>query len=133
MVIPITLHGPNCTILLLADNLVYTDREDFNQLKLTSNWRDDYKPVIGGEATRRINLAFPDYKQRNYTAHYQDNITTYGADTSSWPQQEQTFKAEYDRGWAYINDIRAASNAWTSMPIDPTADSIWPPTITPIQ
>lgn len=125
-------EGADCTVLTLADNLIRQNRDTFQTL-LVPQWRDDYKPVINAEANRRINLVFPDYKQRNYTARVQDDITKYGADPVAWPPPEQAFKLESDRGWRYVADIRAASNAWTSMPTDPTADSIWPPTITPIE
>lgn len=134
-VVAADLHGSQCSVMSIADNLIYKDRTTTRTFLpvLTSNWRDDYTPVLNAEAARRINLVFPDFKQRNYTAHYQDNITQYGADATSWPQQELDFKAEYDRGWQYVTDIRTASNNWTAMPTDPTADAIWPPTITPIQ
>ena len=131
IVVSMDFAGPDCTLLVLADNLIKEDRDNFRTI-LVPNWRDDYKPVVNAEAARRINLVFPEYKQRNYTAHYQDNITKYGADATTWPANEQTFKAESDRGWKYVSDVRTASNAWTAMPVDPTADSIWPPTITPI-
>jgi hypothetical protein len=131
MILTIGFMGPQFTLMLLADNLIFNDRDNQRTI-LVPHWRDDYVPVISYEATRRINLAFPDYKQRNYTAHYQDNITKYGADSTNWPPAELTFKGEYDRGWKYVNDVRSAANAWTAMPTDPTADQIWPPAITPI-
>lgn len=132
MALPIDFAGADCTLLSIVDNLIQEDRANYRSI-LVSTWRDDYKPVVNAEANRRINLVFPEYKQRNYTAHYQDNITSYGADATAWPQPEKDFKIEYDRGWQYISDVRSASNAWTAMPTDPTADGIWPPTITPIQ
>lgn len=129
MAAPIDFHGPDCTLLALADSLVAPGIP----MTLKKEWRDDYTPVLQYEAARRINLVFPEYKQRNYTAHYQSNITSYGSDATAWPQPEQDFTAEYDRGWKYVSDVRAASNSWSAMPTDPTADAIWPPTITPIQ
>jgi hypothetical protein len=131
MVLRFDFAGADCALLFLADNLLFDDRDN-GRVILVQHWRDDYAPVLSYEATRRIQLVFPDYKQRNYTAHYQDNITHFGADATKWPTQELTFKAEYDRGWKYVNDVRSAANAWTAMPTDPTADQIWPPTITPI-
>jgi hypothetical protein len=127
----IDMHGPACTLLLLGDDLI-TIQQPFMTTVLKTAWRTDYKPVINFEAARRINLAFPEYKQRNYTAQYQEYITTYGADTAAWPTEALTFKAEYDRGWQYVNDVRSASNAWTQMPVDPTDNSIWPVAISPI-
>jgi hypothetical protein len=131
MILTLESHGVDCTLLLLADNLVIRDSEFRNVL--ASTWRNDWGPVVNAEANRRIELVFPDYKQRNHTARVQDSITKYGADTSIWPQGEKDFKAESDRGWRYVSDVRAAANSFTAMPVDPTADSIWPPTITPIQ
>lgn len=131
MVLAIDFHGPSCTLLGVADDLVVYQRDNSRNV-LASNWRDDYKPVVNAEASRRINLVFPEYKQRNHTARVQDDITKYGADPASWPQQEQDFKIESDRGWQYVSDVRAASNAWSAMPTDPTADAIWPPAISPI-
>lgn len=130
--LPIDFAGSDCTSLVVADNLVLNDRDNFRTV-LVATWRDDYKPVVNAEASRRINLAFPEYKQRNFTAKYQDYITTYGADPAAWPQDALDFKVEYDRGWQYVSDVRSASNAWSAMPTDPTADSIWPPAISPIQ
>lgn len=129
--VTIDMHGAQCTLLTLADNLVVNDQANF-RIILVATWRDDYKPVVNAEAARRINLVFPEYKQRNYTARYQDYITSYGADPAAWPQEALDFKVEYDRGWQYVSDVRTASNAWTAMPTDPTADSIWPPAISPI-
>lgn len=131
MVLAVDLHGTECTLLRVADNLIVQDRDNFRSI-LIPTWRDDYKPVVNGEANRRIELVFPDYKQRNHTARVQDDITKYGADATTWPQQEKDFKVESDRGWQYVADVRAASNAWSAMPTDPTADAIWPPAISPI-
>lgn len=145
---PIDFNGSQCTVLIVNDNQVDWFRPDvaggsppppsgmgiaptITQV-LVPNWRNEYRYVLNNEAFRRIQLVFPEFKQRNYTAKYQDNITQYGTDTSTWPSEQQTFKAEYDRGWKYVSDVRTASNAWTAMPADPTADSIWPTQISPI-
>jgi hypothetical protein len=131
MVLTVGTHGPTNTRLLLADNLVFSDLAN-SRVILTSHWRDDYKPVVNDEAARRINLVYPEYKQRNYTAKVQEYITLYGADATMWPQAAKDFKAEADRGWQYVEDVRTASNAMTAMPADPTADEHWPPAISPI-
>lgn len=130
--LPIEYGGPDCTAIWVDTKYIHQDRAAFRTL-LTSNWREDYKSVLQQEASRRINLVFPEFKQRNYTAQYQSYITQYGADANVWPQDAKDFKGEYDRAWKYVNDVRTASNAWTAMPTDPTADNIWPPTITPIK
>ena len=86
--------------------------------------------MVNGEANRRINNAFPIFKQNNYNATYNQNQSQHGTDTTTWP--DQAFVAEYTRGWSYVNDVRAVANSFTAMPVDPTDDSIWPPIITPI-
>ena len=111
--------------------LVVEDRENYRTV-LQSNWRDNWQPIVNAEANRRITDVFPSYKQTNYIAQFNAYQTQYGADTTTWPAEAQTFKAEYDRGWKYVSDVRAASNAMTGMPQDPTADEHWPPVITPI-
>jgi hypothetical protein len=130
--VDIGLHGDQCTVMTIADNYILNDMDN-GRIILKSGWRDNYKPVLAAEASRRIYLVFPEFKQRNYTASVQNSITTYGADTTLWPPDQQDVKVEGDRGWQYVSDVRSASNAWTGMPTDPTADEIWPPSITPIK
>jgi hypothetical protein len=130
--VAIDLYGTGNTLLVLADAQVYYDRDNMSMV-LRSTWRDDWAPVVNAEANRRIVLAFPEYKQRNYTAAVQTSITTYGTDTSTWPQVDQDNKAEGDRGWQYVSDVRAAANGFSAMPVDPTSDTIWPVAITPIK
>lgn len=132
MVTTIDMHGPDCTVLFLAEDLTKPP-DIITPTTLKPEWRTNYAPVLNFEAARRITIAFPEYKQRNYTALMNDYTFQYGADTALWPQTALDDKAENDRGWAYVQDVRAASNAWTSMPVDPTDDSIWPPAITPIK
>jgi len=131
-VVAIDAHGAQCTLLTVAENLIVPDRTG-GPSTLAANWRDNYLPIVNGEAARRINIAFPEYKQRNYNAQYQIYITDYGSDTASWPTEAKDFKVEYDRGWQYVNDVRTLANSWTALPTDPTADAIWPPAITPIK
>lgn len=134
--VTIDMHGAAYTVLLVADSAI--NRNELNARQpfptLTPTWRNDYKPVINAEAQRRIFDAFPDYKQRNYTAAVQQSITQYGADATVWPQPAKDTKTEGDRGWTYVNSVRTAANAWTGMPGgDPTADGIWPPIISPVK
>jgi hypothetical protein len=60
-------------------------------------------------------------------------ITTYGADTTTWPTYQQNRLAEINRCWQYVNDVRAKANAMgeAQLPIDPTADGNWPTVIPP--
>lgn len=133
MTIALDAHGPQCTLLFLQDDLNLVEDDEFRIMqRLVTAWRDMPKPVVNAEANRRIVLAFPDFKQRNYTARYQDNQTKYGTDPAQWPQEEKNFKVEYDRGWLYVHDVRAVANAMTALPADPTANEHWPPQITPI-
>jgi hypothetical protein len=131
---PIDAMGAEYTRLTVQDVYVTMNREGggMPQPKLRSDWRDDYKTVLNAEASRRILAAFPTYKQQNYQQAVVEYTNTYGADPSTWPAEAQAVKAEGDRGWRYIKDVRDASNAWTAMPTDPTADEIWPTVITPV-
>jgi len=125
-------HGPDATVMSVPDTSLFNDRDHYQTI-LASNWRDDYVPVVNAESARRITKAFPDYKQSNYNAQYNNYQSQYGVDTTQWPVgMPQDFLAEYLRGWKYVNDVRAASNNMTGMPQDPTADEHWPPAITPI-
>lgn len=133
-VVDITWHGDQATVLSgIADKYVFNDRDN-QRIVLASNWRDDYQPVVNGEAYRRINAVFPQYKQMNYTAQYNLYQAQYGTDTTQWPAgNPQDFLTEYNRGWQYISDVRTVSNSFTAMPVDPTDNSLWPTPITPIQ
>jgi hypothetical protein len=133
----IHLHGEACTRLTLPDTALARTTPPIVGMPpvgfvLATDWRMDYMPIINGEAGRRIDLVFPDYKQRNATAAVQDWITTYGTNVAIWPAQAQAFKTESDRGWTYVQDIRDVANAFTSLPTDPTNDSLWPPDIPPV-
>jgi hypothetical protein len=136
-VVPINTHGESCTRVTVPDSSVarttppIVGMPPFGHV-LATGWRTDYMPIINAEASRRIELVFPDFKQRNATAAVQEWITTYGTNTTTWPAQCQAFKTEADRGWTYIQVIRDTANAFTSLPADPTADAIWPAPITPI-
>jgi hypothetical protein len=129
-------HGTEYTVVTVPDDKIVRESPAPGMppmfMVLKSDWRESYVPVINAEASRRILLVFPEYRQRNSTAAVQDYITRYGADVTVWPQAAKDVKAESDRGWTYVHDVRTAANAWTAMPVDPTADSIWPPAITPI-
>lgn len=134
---PLTLdqHGTQFTLLTVRDDaIVRTSAVEgpIIIMVLKAGWRDDYLTTVNAEAERRISDVFPDYKQRNATAQVQDFITQYGTATTSWPAAAQNFKVEADRGWTYVHDVRAAANSWTAMPVDPTADEIWPPIISPV-
>lgn len=128
----ITLHGSQYTVLIVGDNYVVNDVENARQI-LDASWRNNYLPVINAEAARRINLAFPQFKQMNYNAMYNSYQSQYGTDTTMWPTEAQTFLAEYQRGWQFVSDVRSVANSISVMPADPTADEHWPPQISPIQ
>jgi hypothetical protein len=101
---------------------------------LVKTWRVDFATnVLAGEANKRIVAVFPEYSQRNANAEINNYITAYGAVVSSWPAYQQSRKAEIDRCWAYVNDVRAKANAMggAPLPVDPTADGQWPTVISP--
>jgi len=130
-------HGEECTILTLPQSAVTQTTPPMAGMPalgqvLMTGWRTDYVPIVNGEASRRIELVFPAFKQRNATAAIQEWITTYGTTVTTWPAQCQAFKTEADRGWTYIQAVRDVANAFTSLPVDPTDDALWPPAISPI-
>lgn len=128
----IETHGSAYTVLMVAEAYILNERDNMRQI-LTATWRDNYLPVINAEAFRRIQLVFPQYKQMNYNALYNDYQSQYGTDTTAWPPDTQEFLAEYHRGWQYVADVRSVANSVAAMPADPTADELWPPVITPIK
>jgi hypothetical protein len=101
---------------------------------LFPDWRNNVgTQVLTGEANLRITAVFPDYSQRNANAEINGYITSYGADTTVWPAAAQSRKAEIDRCWSYVNEVRAKANAMSeiSLPLDPTADGNWPTRVPP--
>jgi len=101
---------------------------------LVPGWRNTYQTsVLAGEANRRIITCFPDYSQRNANAEINGYITTYGTTVSAWPTGPQNRKAEIDRCWTYVNDVRGKANAMgeQTLPVDPTADANWPTVVAP--
>jgi hypothetical protein len=67
--VPFDFHGNKYVLLTVADNLIVKD-PDLPIQYLAPNWREDYKTVINAEASRRINQAFPLFKQMNYSAQF---------------------------------------------------------------
>lgn len=139
--IPYSAHGDPADVTalylpasaILRTTLSLPGGVNLPQNGLKSDWRSNADQIINSEAARRINDVFPEYKQRNSTATYQQAITAYGTDPSVWPPEAKTFKTEYDRGWTYINAVRERSATLIpSMPPDPTADTYWPTRIDPV-
>lgn len=131
----IDLHGSAATRLLFPVGISYPKNEDVGSFELPPNWRVDHKiPIINGEANRRIVIVFPEFKQRNSSVANQERVISYGSDVSQWPDADKTWRAEYERGWTYIRDVRNQSNVLNAaaMPTDPTDDSHWPAMIPPV-
>lgn len=131
---PRDLHGANGTVLILPLSMLANMTDPTNATVLDSHWRDQMASMVNGEATRRIEEAFPDYMQRNSNADINASTMAYGADPSVWPQDAQDRRMEGDRGWAYVGAVRQTADALeTQLTLtDPTADSNWPTKITPI-
>lgn len=130
--VDIDSHGPGMTLFSVPPAALNNTSGQIPTL--VQNWRNLYQPqILGGEATRRINAVFPDYSQRNSNSEINGYIVQYGADSSQWPTYQQNRKAEIDRCWAYVNEVRAKANAMAEMqlPNDPTADANWPTVISP--
>jgi hypothetical protein len=124
-------HGPNATVLTLPIDAIVTTQPP---MTLVQDWRTTYNAqVLNGEANKRIVAVFPEYSQRNSNAELNNYITTYGANAGAWPAAQQSRKAEIDRCWQYVNDVRTKANAMAeaALPVDPTADANWPTVIAP--
>ena len=97
--------------------------------RLTPGWREANRAqIISGEATRRIDAAFPEYSQRNSAAEMMGYISVHGANSATWPREAQQRKAEIDRAWAYVEAVRQASHGILrgALPADPSASGHWP-------
>jgi hypothetical protein len=125
------------TVLSVSDAMVIPKVIPYLQsstMVLQTNWRaDNPTQTVSYEANRRITTTFPEYSQRNSNSEINGYITTYGADTTTWPAAEQARKAEVDRCWNYVNAVRNIANAMvlSALPVDPTDDSHWPTVISP--
>lgn len=132
MALSSTFHGSSAVPITLPMSSAIVVDNATHQRYLSANWRDNAKGIVNGEAARRINDVFPDYQQRNSTSEMNGYITQYGTDSTQWPAAQQARKAENDRMWTYVEDIRQTSNALVlSMPADPTDDSHWPTRVPP--
>jgi hypothetical protein len=123
---------PNATRFWFAGS-EHLSMSGVGSMFLMPSWRDDLVDVINGESERRIFAVFPDYTQRNATAISQTYMLNYGNDVVQWPVDAQNQQKEIDRGWAYVNNIRAATNALIATgPLNPCDDNLWPSPIPPI-
>jgi hypothetical protein len=126
------LYVPSTVVERVTITLPSSD-VSFTVTALAPAWRDNAAAVVNAEANRRIEDVFPDYKQRNSTAAYQQATQAYGSDPSTWPTEAKAFKTEYDRGWTYVNAVRERTTTLiATMPPDPTADGYWPTRIAPV-
>src|SRR5262245_14080761 len=126
------LHGPDMALLSLPVEKV--DRSVTPPV-LVSDFRLTKMPqMVNDQANRRIDVAFPDYMQRNANADINNSTVLYGTNVASWPQDAKDRKAEGDRGWTYVSQVRSTSDALSTNTglIDPTDDVHWPTEITPV-
>ena len=63
------------------------------------------------EARTRILAAFPEHAQRNALAKTQAALIEFGTVPAAWPPAVQKSYARRVELWAYIAEVRAASNA----------------------
>jgi hypothetical protein len=127
----VDFHGSAATMFSLPPEAI---DPNFMPPQLVTNFRDNMLSMCQAEAQRRINLVFPDYMQRNCNADINRSTTLYGADSSTWPTDAQSRKAENDRGWYYVSQVRQSSDALGAQTatVDPTDNLHWPPDIAPI-
>jgi hypothetical protein len=140
--LPLDFMGAECTRLSLPQEAIIKPTYDVLNPdptamipKLVSDFRVQYmRQMVLAEASRRINLAFPDYMQRNSNADINNSTMKYGAGYGTWPPDAQARKAEGDRGWQFISDVRRVSDALETQTstTDPTDDAHWPTQISPV-
>jgi hypothetical protein len=127
-VIDLTTVKPQWTIMSVAGSYIQNDPY-LSARQLQPAWREPNKTqILSYEANARIQAVFPDYSQRNANNEMNGYITTYGANSASWPSAQQSRKAEMDRCWTYVSAVRASANnaGNVALPADPTDDSHWP-------
>jgi hypothetical protein len=128
------MQRPDFALLSLAGSSLRSTPLGMSQL--VSGWREANREQIAyGEAERRILAAFPDYSQRNAAAEIMGYIAVHGANAAAWPAPAQRRKAEIDRAWAYVDEVRRASHVMLAgaLPADPTSNAHWPPRISAYQ
>src|SRR5262245_40625717 len=99
---PIDYHGADCTRICLPVEAI--DRgalgsatDPFVPPRLVSNFRSQWMDMmVNDEASRRIDLSFPDYMQRNGNADINNSLTKYGPDQATWPTDAKNRKSEND-------------------------------------
>src|SRR5262245_21110726 len=103
------LHGSEFTLLNLPIDKL--DRSVTPPV-LVSDFRLTKMPqLVNDQANRLIYVAFPDYMQRNANADINSSTMLYGANPATWPQDAKDRKAEGDRGWTYVAQVRMTSDA----------------------
>ena len=144
--VPADAHGADVTMFSVPDwAIVNNYPSEYNMVPpgsrpigptLPKNWRETYRAsIVGEEAARRILEVFPEYSQRNSVSELNGYILQFGTNVTEWPNRARNRKAEIDRCWNYVNAVRTRHGALanTTLPSDPTADSVWPSRIAPYQ
>lgn len=88
----------------------------------------DQRAAVKAEARRRILARLPDWKQQNMTARGVE-LQDIWRRAGSWSPEEQAEADALAGEWAWIKDVRAASDAIEALgeiPIDYDADERWP-------
>ena len=128
----IDFHGSACTMLVLPPAAV--DMTTFPPTLKTDFRANFMSSMVNAEASRRIAMAFSYDMQRNCNADMSTSTMNHGADSTTWPADALSRKAENDRGWVFVSAIRTASDALGAVTAttDPTDDNHWPTQITPV-
>ena len=76
------------------------------------------------EAMRRILARYPEWKQRNMTAR---SLELLRKGEGNWSKADKTDAALIDAAWAWINQVRQASDKLAlTLPVDYIAGKWWP-------
>ena len=93
---------------------------------LAPGWRDgNREQIIEGEAERRIQATFPEKAQMSAALEVALLAAQHGS--GEWPKEAKARRAEAERAWTYVKEVRrAARGLASSPPPDPTTDNHWP-------
>lgn len=97
-------------------------------MRLVKNWRERVGSTpVEAEAERRIREGFSASDQFNALYDMFSSLVKHGTDPTRWPEDVKQRKADYDRRWNYVNEVRSKAREHSAaMPRDIASDKIWP-------